>query len=153
MALVLRLAEAKPISQGMAGWSLNLQSADGETVAITDATWKAQAFYISPLQDRSCLQTQGNVRDTSDCSTDGVSDGTEFSAAFWPVPDNWVAPDFNDTDWPSAVVFSDETVGVDNKRAFTDFTAIFNDLGADAKFIWSSNLILDNLVLVRKQID
>ncbi len=138
---------------GDGGLVAHFQSANGETVAITDATWKAQTFYISPLQDRSCLQIQDNVRDTSDCSTNGVSDGTDFSAAFWPVPDNWAAPDFDDANWPSAFVFSDETVGVNNKRAFTDFTAIFNDPEADAKFIWSSNLILDNLVLVRKQID
>lgn len=143
----------KAYQPGDGGLVAHFQSADGETVAITDETWKAQAFYISPLQDRSCLQIQGNVRDTSDCSTEGVSDGTDFSAAFWPVPDNWATPDFNDADWPSASVFSDETVGVDNKRAFTDFTAIFNDPGADAQFIWSSNLILDNLVLVRKRID
>ncbi|WP_299413371.1 hypothetical protein [Acaryochloris sp. IP29b_bin.148] len=143
----------KAYQPGDGGLVAHFQSADGETVAITDETWKAQAFYISPLQDRSCLQAKGNVRDTSACSTEGVADGTDFSAAFWPVPDNWATPDFNDADWPSASVFSDETVGVDNKRAFTDFTSIFNDPDADAQFIWSSNLILDNLVLVRKQID
>lgn len=143
----------KAYQPGDGGLVAHFQSADGETVAITDETWKAQVFYISPLQDRSCLQIKGNVRDTSDCSTKGVADGTDFSAVFWPVPDNWDAPDFNDADWPSASVFSDETVGVDNKRAFTDFTAIFNDPDADAQFVWSSNLILDNLVLVRKRID
>jgi hypothetical protein len=34
-----------------------------------------------------------------------------------------------------------------------NFTDIFDDPKADADFIWSSNLILDNLVLLRQTVE
>ena len=138
---------------GDGGLVVHIQSPDGETIAITDESWKAQTFYVSPLQNRSCLKIVGNLRDTSQCKTDGVSDGTSFSAAFWPIPEGWEHPNFEDKNWPSAYTYSNKTVGVDNKRAYTDFEYLFDDPNADAQFIWSSNLILDNIVLVRKEID
>lgn len=39
------------------------------------------------------------------------------------------------------------------KPSYTNFTEVFDAPGADARFIWSSNLVLDNLVLLRKTID
>jgi hypothetical protein len=62
-------------------------------------------------------------------------------------------PAFNDSVWPSAVTFTNDTVGVNNKKAFTNFTEVFDTPGADADFIWSSNLVLDNLVLLRTTIE
>ncbi len=47
------------------------------------------------------------------------------------------------------MTFTNDTVGVDNKRSYTNFTDIFDGSRADAEFIWSSNLVLDNLVLMR----
>ncbi|MEY3842671.1 MAG: hypothetical protein RIR80_242, partial [Bacteroidota bacterium] len=46
-------------------------------------------------------------------------------------------------------VYSNTTVGVNNKPAYTNFTDIFDNSSNDAQFIWSSNLILDNQVIVR----
>ncbi len=43
-------------------------------------------------------------------------------------------------------------VGVDNKKAYTNFTAQFDNPSNDAQFIWSTNLILDNEVIVRKTV-
>ena len=92
------------------------------------------------------------MRDSSRCATNGVRDGNAFSAAHWPVPGNWFAPEFDDSGWPLASVFSNDTVGVDNKPAFVNFRALFDDPAADAEFIWSSNLVLDNLVLMRRTV-
>ncbi len=62
-------------------------------------------------------------------------------------------PVFDDSVWPVAVTYSNDTVGVDNKKAFTNFVDVFDTPGADAAFIWSSNLVLDNLVLLRKTVE
>ena len=137
---------------GDAGLVAVIKDDNGRTVAVTDETWRAQTFYTAPLDDRSCLKLEGPVRDSSRCATGGVRDGSAFSAAHWPVPGNWFAPEFDDSSWPHARVFSNETVGVDNKPAFMNFRDVFDDPAADAEFIWSSNLVLDNLVLMRRTV-
>ena len=138
---------------GDAGFVAVIKDGKGRTVAITDKSWRAQTFYIAPLNDRSCLKPKGEVRDSSQCSTASVRDGRSFSAAHWQVPATWFAPDFDDSGWPHATVFSNETVGVDNKPAFMNFRDVFDDPAADADFIWSSNLVLDNLVLMRRTVE
>ena len=137
---------------GDAGLVAHLQDASGDTVALTDGSWKAQTFYTAPLNGPACLTTQGNVRDSSACAASASSDGTQMSAAFWPIPEGWMNPDFDASAWPDAVTYTNDTVGVDNKNAYTNFTSVFDTQGADAEFIWSSNLVLDNLVLMRKTI-
>ena len=140
----------KAFHPGDGGLVTHIQAANGETVLITDDSWQAQTFYTSPLNDRSCLVVDGQTRDSSACSEDGVDEATGFSAAHWAVPTDWMMPSFDDSIWPAAVTFSNDTVGVNNKKAFTNFEDIFDTPGADAEFIWSSNLVLDNLVLLRR---
>ncbi len=138
---------------GDAGFVMHVQDAAGQTVAKTDNSWRAQTYYVCPVSDRSCLVTDGQLRDSSACNAKAVSDGSGFSAAYWDIPDNWMSPSFDDSAWPAAVTYSNDTVGVDNKPAYTNFTNIFDTPGADAQFIWSSNLVLDNLVLMRATIE
>lgn len=138
---------------GDAGLVMQLQDASGEVIAITDTDWRAQTFYVSPLQDRDCLVAEGQIRDSSSCSTAAASDGSAFSAAYWDLPADWMTADFDDSSWPNAVAYSNETVGVDNKPGYTNFTELFDAADADASFIWSANLVLDNLVLLRKTIE
>ena len=80
-------------------------------------------------------------------------DGTSHFAAHWPIPDDWAAADFDDRDWPNAVTYTNDFVGVENKPAYTNFTDLFDNPSADAKFIWSSSLVHDNLVLLRTTIE
>lgn len=134
---------------GDGGLVAQIQDERGKIVAITDENWKAQTFYIAPLLDRSCLSVDGQVRDSAACGSPSISDPAQASAAHWEIPENWAAGDFDDSIWPSASTFSNETVGVDNKRGYTNFTDLFDAQANDPKFIWSSNLILDNLVLLR----
>ncbi|TWT67498.1 hypothetical protein CA85_23490 [Allorhodopirellula solitaria] len=138
--------------QGDAGLVAVVKDAAGETIAVTDASWKAQTFYTAPLKTKDCLVLKGSLRDSSRCSTDDVDDGTTHFAAHWPIPKNWAAVDFDDSGWPNAAIFTNEFVGVDNKPAYTNFTDLFDDPKADGKFIWSSSLVHDNLVLMRKTI-
>lgn len=138
---------------GDAGLVAVIKDDKGQTIAITDQSWRAQTFYTAPLSDRSCLKLKGPVRDSSACSTSGVQDGKSFSAAHWQVPANWFAPKFDASSWPMAVTYSNDTVGVDNKPAYVNFRDVFDDPRADAAFIWSSNLSLDNLVLMRRTVE
>ncbi|MCM2374617.1 hypothetical protein [Aporhodopirellula aestuarii] len=138
-----------PFHQGDAGLVAVVKNAAGETVSVTDANWKAQTFYIAPLKTKECLEVNGDIRDSSKCSTEDTADGTAFFAAHWPIPEDWASADFDDSDWPNAVTYTNDFVGVDNKPAYTNFTDLFDDPQSDAKFIWSSSLVHDNLVLMR----
>tara|TARA_R110001599_G_scaffold279944_1_gene481188 strand:- start:437 stop:1381 length:945 start_codon:yes stop_codon:yes gene_type:complete len=135
---------------GDGGLVMHIQDAAGKTVALTDGSWRAQTFYTGPLKDRACLKVAGQIRDSTTCDVAGSSDGRPYSGAHWSIPADWAAPGFDDSIWPRATTYANATVGVDNKPAYTHFTDVFDMPGADAQFIWSSNLVLDNLVLVRK---
>ncbi|TWU07403.1 hypothetical protein [Allorhodopirellula heiligendammensis] len=139
--------------QGDAGLVAVVKDESEETVAVTDQSWKAQTFYTSPLKSKECLVLKGPWRDSSNCGTDDVDDGTSHFAAHWPIPDDWAAADFDDRDWPNAVTYTNDFVGVENKPAYTNFTDLFDNPSADAKFIWSSSLVHDNLVLLRTTIE
>ena len=138
--------------QGDAGLVAVIKNDAGETVSVTDATWKAQTFYTAPLQSKDCLVINGGHRDSSKCSTEDTEDGSAYFAAHWPIPKNWSAADFDDQAWPNAVTYTNDFVGVDNKPAYTNFADLFDDPAADAKFIWSSSLVHDNVVLMRTTI-
>lgn len=139
-----------PFHQGDAGLVAVIKDAVGETVAITDGSWKAQTFYTGPLKTKDCLVLNGADRDSSKCSTEDAADGTAYFAAHWPIPKYWAASDFDDRGWPNAVTFTNDFVGVDNKPAYTNFTDLFDNPHANAHFIWSSSLVHDNLVLMRR---
>ena len=66
----------------------------------------------------------------------------------YPIPDNWAAPNFDDSRWPKAFEFTNEDVGVDHVPAYTRYPEAF----AGARWIWSNNLVFDNLVLARKTV-
>jgi hypothetical protein len=142
-----------PMSVGDGGLVAVVKDIAGNTVKNTDASWRAQTFYVAPVVDRSCIRLAGATRDSSMCANQVVERAEKTSAAHWPLPNDWAQPGFDDSVWPNATVYSNDTVGVDNKRAFTNFVNVFDAANNDAEFIWSSNLLLDNLVLVRTTID
>ena len=143
----------KDYHPGDGGLVAHIKDADNNTVALTDKNWKAQTFYTAPLQTPDCLVINGNLRDSSNCDESGVNDATGFVAAHWEVPTDWMNPSFDDSNWPAATEFTNDTVGVNNKESYTNFEDVFDTKGADAQFIWSSNLVLDNVVLLRRTID
>ena len=118
---------------------------------VTDASWRAQTFYIAPLENLESVREVGNVRDSSEANANNPSCGESCYALHYPIPEDWFSGSFDDDSWPQAVTYSNETVGVNNKLSYTNFSDVF--IGAEAQFIWSSNLVLDNLVLVRKTTD
>lgn len=125
----------------------------GDIVATTGNEWKAQTYYISPVKELTCVVANGNVRDSSACDTAASSDGSADYAYHWAFDDDWASEEFDDSSWPAASTYTNDTVGVDGKAGYTNFTDIFDDTFDDAEFIWSSNLILDNSVLIRYTVE
>lgn len=138
---------------GDGGMVAVFKDASQNTVAITGSEWKAQTFYTAPIKDLSCPTENGTTRSTSSCNTDDVNDGSSFYALHWEVPSTWMNESFDDSSWPSATTYTNTTIGVDNKPSYTNFTDIFDDPSDDAQFIWSTNVILDNEVIVRYTIE
>lgn len=128
------------------------KNSSNEIVAKTDSTWKAQTFYTSPIQDLSCPSEIGSLRLSNNCSTADVQDGSSFYALHWQIPSDCFEKGFNDSSWPQASLYSNSIVGVNNKPAYENFIDIFDHSSSDADFIWSTNLILDNEVIVRKEV-
>lgn len=153
LALGSEQGRGSSFSPGDAGIVARILDDDNNLVAITDESWKAQTYYVSPLSSRDCLIVDGTKRDSSACSTKGTSSDEGLSAAYWSIPTGWYEKDFDASNWPQAFTYTNDIVGVDNKPAFTNFTEIFDSEDNDPQFIWSSNLVLDNLVLMRKTIE
>ena len=111
----------------------------------TGADWQCRAYYISPLQDRSCV---GPGPDSSACPERppcAERDPASCRALHFPVPEHWASPGFDDSAWHQASTYP--ASAVTNQRAYRDYTDKFGS----AHFIWSHNLDQDNLVLCRFQ--
>lgn len=136
---------------GDGGFVATIRNASSTIVGITDNSWKAQTYYIAPISDLACLTESGNARLSSNCTT--VAGASDSYAIHWELPTDWFTSTYEDGNWPTATTFSNSTVGVDNKSSYTKFADVFDNASKDASFIWSSNLLLDNVVLLRKKIE
>lgn len=122
-------------------------------VAMTGSEWKAQTFYTAPIKDLSCPTENGTTRNSGDCDSSDESDDSNHYALHWELDPSWMEESFDDSGWPSATTYTNSTIGVDNKPSYTNYTDIFDDSANDAEFIWSTNVILDNLVIVRYTVE
>ena len=105
-------------------------SATGAVLAVTDANWRCLSVHEAPL-DRAC-------EDEAD-PTPGVGP-CRFRSA--PVPEGWMSPGFDDSDWPRATEFSAAAVrpkGGYDRIAWHD----------GARLIWSADLETHNTLLCR----
>jgi hypothetical protein len=125
------------------------KDANNKVIAKTGSDWKAQTFYIAPIKDLTCATENGTARLSTNCSTTDSNDGSQYYGLHWAKPANWMSASFDDATWQAATTYTNATIGVDNKPAYTNFTNIFDDPTNDAQFIWSKNVILDNEVVVR----
>jgi len=119
---------------------------------VTDASWKAQSFYIAPLQSKADLtiERQGDalIHRTPDYNSPPSCNDRCYAAHF-AVPDGWTAANFDDASWPQASAYSAREAGMDNKKEFTDY----RDTLGKGQIIWSGNLNLDNEVLLRRNVE
>jgi len=118
---------------------------------VTNNKWKAQTFYTAPISYLSCLSEIGEKRISSNCNIDSVDDGAAFYGIHWEIPANSFDVNFNDSQWPNATTYTEEVIGVNNKKAYMNFIEKFS--GAGAEFIWSTNVVLDNEVIVRYTVE
>lgn len=137
---------------GDGGMVAVFKDSNNSIIAKTGSDWKAQTFYTAPIMDITCPTENGQLRLSGNCSTADSNSGSNYYGLHWARPTNWNISSFIDTSWPSATAYSNATIGVDNKPAYTNFTNIFDDPINDAQFIWSTNVILDNEVIVRKTV-
>ncbi len=146
-------SQATNYHPGDGGMIAVFKDANGSTIATTGSEWKAQTFYTSPIQDLTCPTETGTTRSTSNCSTEDATDGSNFYALHWEIPSDWTLASFDDSDWPSATTYTASELGMNNKPSYTNYLDIFDDNTDDAEFIWSTNVILDNEIIVRYTIE
>jgi hypothetical protein len=113
----------------------------------TSPEWRAETFYIAPLDDPLCVRTTAG-RDSSFCSqavrpTCAQKDPGTCRALHFEVPGDWTAPGFDDGAWPAGIVW--RPVEVTATPGYVNYQKVFGD----AEFIWTRNIRLDNLVLAR----
>jgi hypothetical protein len=116
---------------------------------VTDATWKAQALYFAPLDNAGCVGTDGlGNPDSSRCPGRPACGRQPAScqALHLPEPEGWAAADFDDSTWPAARTWRE--MEVNPKPAFSTERRFFGN----AQFVWSANLSVDNLVLLRRTV-
>lgn len=113
----------------------------------TDSTWRAQTFYIAPIQDlRTVVELPDNTRSTAAAPTSPTCNNSCY-AVHYSIPSDWKEKSFDDKIWPRAKLYTPAAVGANNP-AYINFLSTWGN----AQFIWSSNLILDNVVLARKTV-
>ena len=102
-------------------------AATGEVVAVTDSDWSALVVHRAPLN--------------TECVDDPDPDATcEFEITETPV--GWADADFDDSGWDAATEW--DAAAVDPKGGYDDV-----DWDDDARFIWGSDLEVDNTILTR----
>ena len=120
------------------------QFSDG---TVTNASWKAQTYYIAPIQNLSSVIEQSNgTRSTATATNSPTCSGTCYGIHY-DIPTNWKLATYDDSGWPSATLYAAAQVTSD-----VSYTNFASTAWPNASFIWSSNLILDNVVLVRKTV-
>ncbi len=146
-------SRGKSSPAGDGGMVAVIKDADDKIISITGENWKAQTFYTAPIKDLSCVSEKGSIRQSNNCDETDSDEGSSYFGLHWELPMDWEKQSFDDADWPNAVTYTNETIGVDNKKAYTNFKDIFDDKEQDAQFIWSSNVVLDNEVIVRYTVE
>ena len=137
----------------------HLASGDGGFVAkcsdgtATNSSWKAQSFYIAPLQHPDDVVVYGNIHDTSHLA--GGSTRCEATDLYrgllpihYPIPDGWTNPNFDDFNWPQAFEYLDQEVGIMGMPGYWRYPDAF----IGGRWIWTVNLVFDNTVLLRKTV-
>jgi hypothetical protein len=120
---------------------------------VTDAGWRGQSFYIAPLGSPDEVVERGQVHDTSALGRvhpqARIPDCRERCyAVHYPIPADWMMPDFDDRHWPMAHEYTDEEIGVGTLTAYTRYPEAF----AGARWIWTINLVFDNTVILRRTV-
>jgi phosphatidylethanolamine-binding protein (PEBP) family uncharacterized protein len=116
---------------GDAGVVLQIRDlASGKIVSTTDKSWKTLLVNKAPL-NAECVTSKNPIQDCKFANT--------------AIPAKWATNTFKDSKWENAIEFTEKEVGV--KDGYFDI-----DWSSSSKLIWTSDLKLDNSILVRKTV-
>jgi hypothetical protein len=101
-----------------------------ELIAVSSEGWRCLPIHRAPL-NKSC--------------SDSTTPDSDCEAEILTAPDDWMLADFDDSDWPMAVVHSERAV-----RPHGGYDIVFWE--PSARLIWSGDLETDNTVLCRFRI-
>ena len=105
-------------------------TATGEVIAVTDENAKVLVIHKAPL-DSACAKEASPVAGQAPCTFTALAE-----------PTDWKSAAFDDSAWSKASVFT--AAQVSPKEGYDDIT-----WNSAAQFIWGSDLVMDNTVLVR----
>ena len=105
-------------------------AATGEAIAVTDSSWRCLVTHAAPLNP-SCEDESDPEAGVGACQFNSIAE-----------PEGWHKPDFDDSDWPSAVEYSESEV-----RPKDGYDRI--DWNSEARLIWAADLERDNTLLCR----
>lgn len=104
--------------------------ATGNLIAVSDDTWKCTVIHQAPL-DKACAGEAAPVAGQGACTFTALAE-----------PAGWQRADFDDSQWPNAVVYSTDSVSPKDGYDQIDWRPA-------AKLIWSADLETDNTLLCR----
>ena len=108
-------------------------ASSGELVAVTDDNTKCLVVQFAPV-DLSCADESNPIAGEGACAFETTE-----------IPSDWTSPDFDDSEWPAAVIHSARDVGP--KDGYDRIT-----WDSSAELIWGPNLKQDNTLLCRMTI-
>ncbi|PIQ25658.1 PEBP family protein [bacterium (Candidatus Blackallbacteria) CG17_big_fil_post_rev_8_21_14_2_50_48_46] len=106
----------------------------GQKVAVSNANWKCLVIHQAPL-DKSCEKVSQPVAGKAPCTFNSQAE-----------PSGWADPDFDDSQWEAAHIYSKAQVGP--KDGYDQIS-----WDSRAQFIWGSDLETDNTVLCRLRVE
>lgn len=102
----------------------------GQIIAVTNKSWKVFVTNRAPLNE-DCVKSKNPLQD---CKTSVTK-----------TPTSWYSATFKDSSWKNATEFTSSAVGV--KDGYFNFS-----WAPSSSLVWSSDLRLDNTILLRTKI-
>ena len=150
LGLGSELMRGVPYHTGDGGFVAIFKDENGKVITTTDENWKVQPYYFAPLLDAACVKPD---RTSKDREVPPKKNAEEAYGVHYSIPENWAQKGYDDTNWQTATLYTNEDIGGSlNRPAYQNFTGLFDDPKNDAEFIWSQNLLQDNVVLARRLI-
>ncbi|WP_417468333.1 PEBP family protein [Maricaulis sp.] len=119
---------------GDGGVIVQIHDADGEPVAVSNADWQCLVIHTAPL-DKSCESEANPVAGEGACAFEAMDE-----------PEGWDLADFDASDWPQAVEYSEQEV-----RPKEGYDRI--DWDPSARLIWGPDLEQSNTLLCRLTVE
>lgn len=119
---------------GDGGFIAQFKDGAGQTVAVTDSSWKCMVTHNGP-SDKSCAKEANPVAGSGKCN---------FTQTVEPA--GWKSASFDDSSWMNATEYSERDVSPKDGYDRINWDG-------SAALIWGSDLETDNTLLCRKVIN